>query len=202
MIEPSGLAASNDGKNLYAAAHDSNAVVALNRNTTTGVLSQDGTKNACISEDGSNGTTAGTCVDGRALSVPRDLVVSPDDKHVYMVTETSDAVAIFSRNATTGLLTQAAGTTGCISNGGAATCATGRALDLPKGLTITPDGNYIYVGTSTSGSQGLAAFSRDSATGGSHPTCRAVRLHHRDRHERYLHHRRPVQRRQRPRGQL
>ena len=56
------MAVSPDGKSVYVASFNSNAVARLNRNTTTGALTQPAGTAGCISEDGS-----GPCADGHGL---------------------------------------------------------------------------------------------------------------------------------------
>ena len=48
------VALSDNGKNVYVASEDSNAVVRLNRNTTTGAISQPAGSAGCISQTGSD----------------------------------------------------------------------------------------------------------------------------------------------------
>ena len=96
----------------------------LNRNTTTGAITQPAGTAGCISETG-----AGPCADGHALDGPHSVAVSPDGKSVYVASgSTSDAVARLNRNTTTGAITQPAGTAGCVSETGAGPCADGHGL--------------------------------------------------------------------------
>ena len=43
-----------------------------------------------------------------------------------------------------GGLTQLGGSAACVSLGGAAGCATGKALDQPSAVTLSPDGKHAY----------------------------------------------------------
>ena len=86
------VAVSPDGKHLYAAGADDDAVAVFSRDAATGRLTyvemqQDGTGGS----DGLNG----------AVSV----TVSPDGKHLYAAGYEDDAVAVFRRDAATGSLT-------------------------------------------------------------------------------------------------
>ena len=121
-----GVAVSPDGKSVYVASTLSDAVVRLNRNTTTGAISQPAGSAGCISETG-----AGPCADGHALDGAHGVAVSPDGKSVYVASCDSDAVARLNRNTTTGAITQPAGTAGCISETGSGPCADGHGLDAP-----------------------------------------------------------------------
>jgi DNA-binding beta-propeller fold protein YncE len=67
------VAISPDGESVYVAAANSNAVARLNRNTTTGAITQPAGAAGCVSETG-----AGPCADGRGLAGPNGVAVSPD----------------------------------------------------------------------------------------------------------------------------
>jgi len=47
-----------------------------------------------VSENGSGGD----CADGKALNSPISVAVSPDKKSVYVASNNSNAVAVFSRS--------------------------------------------------------------------------------------------------------
>jgi DNA-binding beta-propeller fold protein YncE len=153
---------SPDGKSVYVAARDSSAVTRFNR-ATTGAITQ--TAN-CVSETG-----FGTCADGKALGAASSVVVSPDGKSVYVGSTTSDAVARFNRNTTTGAITQpAAGTAGCVSETGAGPCADGRALVMVNSVgsrfvAVSGDGKSVYVASSNTGDGAVARFNRNTTSG-------------------------------------
>ena len=108
--------------------------------------------------------TGGACADGTALDGVRSVAVSPDGKNVYAASETSGAVSIFSRDGTTGALTQLGGTAGCVSQTGTGgSCIDGRALAGAGDMTVTPDGANVYV--ASLGSDAVAVFSRGGTTG-------------------------------------
>jgi DNA-binding beta-propeller fold protein YncE len=156
--QPTGMAVSPDGKNVYVASYRSDAVAVLQRNTTTGALTQDagGAGAGCVREGG------GVCRNGRALECALSVAVSPDGKNVYV--SSSSAVAVFQRNASTGALWQLRGTAGCVSesgNGGA--CADGKALESGWSAVVSPDGNNLYVATTASSA--IAVFRRNATTG-------------------------------------
>jgi DNA-binding beta-propeller fold protein YncE len=160
------VALSDDDKHVYVASADSDAVAIFRRNATTGALTQlvgPTGKAGCVSETG----TAGECADGKALDGARSLAVSADGKNVYVASgEPSDAVAVFRRNSTTGVLTQLvgpAGKAGCVSEtGSGGTCANGKALDNANGLAVSPDGESVYVAST---SNAVAVFRRFAPSG-------------------------------------
>ncbi len=112
----------------------------------------------CIAEVG-----GATCTDGRALGDPLGsgaVTISPDGKHVYVASLIGDAVAVFTRNKTTGALTQLPGTDGCISEtGSGGVCTDGKALSDVVSVVVSKDGKHVYV--ASTGSDAVAAFARE-----------------------------------------
>jgi DNA-binding beta-propeller fold protein YncE len=154
------VAVSPDNKNVYVTALRTDAVAVFRRTTTSGQLTQLTGTAGCISESG----TGGLCVNGKALENPSSVVVSGDGKNVYIASDSSDAVAAFSRNATTGALTQLTGTAGCISEDGSlGTCVNGKALDGASSVALSADGATAYVASANSNA--VAAFKRNTTSG-------------------------------------
>ena len=131
----------------------SNAVARLDRNTTSGPITQLDGRAGCISETG-----AGLCANGHALNQPYGVAVSRDGKSVYIASQISDAVARLNRNLTSGAIAQPSGTAGCVSETGAGTCANGHALDSPYGVAVSRDGKSVYA--AALGSDAVARFNR------------------------------------------
>lgn len=158
----SSVGVSSDGKNVYVASRQSNAVAAFRRDVTTGALAQLSGTAGCVSETGNGGA----CTDGKALRIPNSVALSGDDGHVYVASADSDAVAIFRRNPTTGRLAQLvgpAGKAGCVSeDGSAGECADGKALDGARSVAVI--GSNVYV-ASGEPSDAVALFDRDATSG-------------------------------------
>jgi len=156
----SDVVVSPDGEHVYAASMASDAVAVFSRDPSTGALTQLIGRSGCSSETGSRGS----CTDANALDRARSVAISPDGSSVYVAAETSDAVAVFSRNAMTGALAQLPGTGGCVSDtGSSGECADGTALDGPRGVSVSPDGKNVYVASFWSSA--VSIFARDPTTG-------------------------------------
>ena len=98
------------------------------------------------------------------------IVVSPDSRNAYLTARSSDSLAIFDRNATTGALTLKSGADGCIANATiVAQSCTVLAGYLPEPFTVSvsPDGANVYVnsGGSVDPIDTILTFSRNATTG-------------------------------------
>jgi DNA-binding beta-propeller fold protein YncE len=152
------VALSPDGKNVYVASSKSDAIAVFRRSTSTGTLTQGSGTAGCIAARG-----AGGCAKGFGLDGPNSVAVSADGRSVYATSLASDAVAIFRRNRSTGALAQARDGSGCIADAAASGCSTGRALDGPDVVAVSPNGSNVYVGSFKGNA--LAVFSRRVSTG-------------------------------------
>lgn len=184
-----GIAISPDGNTVYTAAQDNDSGgtgggIAVLKRDSAGVLSQSTGTDGCVAD---NVTASPNCAQGRTLLEPDSVLVSPDGKNVYVaaseggtsgtsIIDTNGAVDSFSRDATTGAITQLAGAAGCINSSGndgsgAGSCATsrGKALHDADGSAITADGKSYYVAAqginAGTGPGALNAFSRNPSTG-------------------------------------
>jgi DNA-binding beta-propeller fold protein YncE len=152
------LAISPDGRNVYVASSESHAVAVFTRDSRTGALTQRLGTAGCIALGGANG-----CARAVGLAVPNSVMVSPDGRNVYATSVGSNAVLSFRRNPSTGALTQLGGGAGCIANAARPGCVTGRALDGPDAVTVSPDGDNVYVDAFTGSA--VAVFIRNPSTG-------------------------------------
>ena len=137
-----GLTISPDGKHLYAAANDDDALTTFDRNVSTGQLSY-----VEREKDGEAG------VDG--LNGARSVAVSPDGKHVYVSAWYDDSVATFSRNSTSGALTYVE-----VDKDGVNGVA---GLDAASDVVVSPDSKHVYV--SSYGDDSIVVFSRNTSSG-------------------------------------
>ncbi len=100
------------------------------------------------------------CNPARGLDHARSVDLSPDGRHAYVGSVYSGTIGVFTRDATTGELTQLPGTDGCIDDTGASGCANGRSISESIFVRVAPT-----AGTSTR--RTVAVFAR--ATGGADP---------------------------------
>ena len=118
----------------------------------------------------------GGCAKGRSLAQPYNVIVSPDGRDVYSLTGYPYGIAAFTRDQTSGGLTQKAGTAGCTTADGTdyhsgdsypypVVCAKARHLDDIDKLVISPDGKFVYGIDSSSYTAAIVIFKRDLTSG-------------------------------------
>lgn len=142
-----GIAISPDGKHVYVAGAGDDAVAVFRRDSTSGALTFVEAK-----FEGVGG------VDG--LKKALFVTVSPDGKHVYVAGFDDNAVAVFSRDPTTGQLSFVE----ALENGG--TDSQGNTIDGligPISIAVSPDGKHVYV--DGPGDSAVTLFNRDATTG-------------------------------------
>ena len=136
------LVLSPDGKNLYAVSMFDDALVSFSRDEFSGALTYEGRI-----KDGEFG------VDG--LDGARSIAISPDGVNLYVAGWDDDALALFSRDPSSGLV----GFLGRVKNGEDGISA----LDAPHFLTVAPDGKNIYVALWDE--DAVSIYNRDMDTG-------------------------------------
>ena len=109
---------------------------------------------SCLSDLGGDG-----CTNGNPMRGAVNTAVSPDGRTAYVVGSGAETVSVHARDPLTGAL---GATTGCVDEIGANGCVNGRGMEGPDGIVLSPDGRFVYVG-STSG--GVAVLERDVQTG-------------------------------------
>jgi DNA-binding beta-propeller fold protein YncE len=160
---PSALAVSPDGKNVYVAGTEKHAVVELERNEATGLLTPMSGGKACISEE-----VGGQCeVKGATwLNEPYGVTVSPDGANVYVTAVKGEAVAQFARTVpeggSPGVLAVLSGAQ-CIGGpGSGCPVNTVKGMFEPIGIVVSPDGKNVYVAAGAGNSEGaVIAFERE-----------------------------------------
>ena len=158
LAGPVDLAVTRDGRNVYAASSVGDAIAILQRDRTTGVLSQEAGRAGCISQGGSGGR----CIRGRALDEVWGVAVSPDGRNVYGVSAKVNMLGAMARNPSSGRLTQLPGRHGCFirGRGGLFGCHEGRGLTVAVAVTVSPDGRNVYVTSEDTYLGSVAIFRR------------------------------------------
>jgi DNA-binding beta-propeller fold protein YncE len=152
------LALSPDGRNLYVAASESDAIAIFRRDPRSGTLTQARGLAGCVAAQGASGCTPAVGIDG-----PNSLALSPDGRNVYVTSLKSEALTSFRRDPKTGALAQAADASGCIAGIPLVGCVSGRALVGPDVVTVSPDGANVYVGSFFGNA--VAIFNRSASNG-------------------------------------
>lgn len=141
LVQPGAIAISADGLFAYATSEAMDSVLLFSRDTQNGQLTY-------ITAYSAGGV-------GAPLDGVRDVVISPDDKHVYVAARANDAVVAFSRNVASGELTLV----NSLQDGvGGVT-----GLDGATALGISADGRSLYAAGNTGST--LAVMARDAGTG-------------------------------------
>jgi DNA-binding beta-propeller fold protein YncE len=154
---PNSVAVSADGSNVYASSFRSSSIAVFRRNPSTGALTQASDGTGCLAAVAIPGCTA-----ARALTGADVVAVSGDGRNVYVGSFVASAVAVFDRSSG-GTLTQPSGSGGCMAEGGSDGCTTGLAMSAVEGVTVSGDGNNVYV--AAPGSSALDVLARDRSTG-------------------------------------
>jgi DNA-binding beta-propeller fold protein YncE len=136
---------SPDGAHVYVAATDNSAVHALRRDAVTGAL----TPAQCVTETGADGA----CDAAAGLQDVDDLAIAPDGRWVF-ATGGSGAVAIFARDAHTGLLA----VTGCLFTEApdVGPCRDAGGIAGAAGIAVSPDSRDVSVAAPSG--ESLASF--------------------------------------------
>ena len=129
------MAVSPDGNHVYVAAGFDDAVTVFSRNKRTGALTFVETI-----KDGVGG------VDG--LEFAGSVVVSPDGSRVYVAGTDDNALAVFQRDPTTGVLSFL----GALKDGKGGV----DGLDVVTAVTLSPGGRNVY--TAASSDHAIAVF--------------------------------------------
>jgi 6-phosphogluconolactonase (cycloisomerase 2 family) len=149
-VQASAVVVSPDGAHVYVTAGNGDALVAFERDVGTGALSH--LQTVLDDMDG---------VDG--LATASSVVLSPGGAHLYVTSARDSAIAVFSRDAETGMLSfveaELEGVAGV------------RGLEAAHESALSPDGAHVYVASpgrddATPAVPGrVSLFRRDAATG-------------------------------------
>jgi DNA-binding beta-propeller fold protein YncE len=157
LAGPDVVVVSPDGRNVYVGSFFGNAVAAFGRDPASGALTQPGGAAGCIAE------AIEGCAPGIALKSPEGMAIAAGGSLVYVAGAVSNAVAVLSRDRSTGALSQATDGSGCIVDAALAGCTTGVQLGGANAVATGPRGD-VYVTSLLSNS--VTSFSRVSPGGG------------------------------------
>jgi hypothetical protein len=171
------IAISPDGSSVYVAADGDDSVARFSRNPATGVLTyQDCFTGEEQSGPGPVGTDACSEIPSSqfagtnsGLDDPQSIALT--NSSLYVAARGDDAVARFSRNTSTGVLTYqgcqsgetetgATGTNACILLAGNASNGTNSGLDILQTVALSPDGASVY--TASQGDSAVGRFDREA----------------------------------------
>lgn len=158
LVAPDVVVVSPDGRNVYVGSFFGNAVASFERSRSTGALTQPDGSAGCIAE-----ATSG-CASGFALGAPEGMAISRDGASVYVASALSNAVAVLSRDRSTGALTQATEGSGCIASATLTGCVTGVQLSGANAVAVSQRRGDVYVTSLFSNS--ITSFSRSRSSAG------------------------------------
>ena len=136
---PEGMAISKDGDTVYVATALSNAVAVLNRNKSTGELTQATDGTGCVVDAPLTG-----CTTGNYLAGANALAFSPNGRDLYATNLISNTLTSFNHYSS-GDIGQKNSISGCLADRGSANCRYARAMASPEGADVSPDGRNVYV---------------------------------------------------------
>jgi 6-phosphogluconolactonase (cycloisomerase 2 family) len=149
----SAVAVSAGGRHVYATGFASGSIAVFGR-TPSGVLTQLAGAAGCLGGDALEGCAAGAGLRGAA-----DIAITRDGSSVYVASARSNAIAAFSRNASSGQLQQLPGDAACTAEQEAdedagededlgapgESCRQGLSLIGASAVAASPDGKNVYV---------------------------------------------------------
>ncbi len=162
------LGLSPDGNTLVVGAYE-NGLAIFRRDPGDGLLTQLPGAAGCVSDNGKNkDDPLQPCLQANASKGAYRLQFGPEGRTLLEASDVDNGIQLYTFDAASGTVTPVAGTTGCVTRDGEGaegpgTCEVGRGLDGTYGLSISPDGAYVYAVGNRSTDGGIAVFSRSAA---------------------------------------
>jgi Bacterial Ig domain/WD40-like Beta Propeller Repeat len=135
---------SSDGRHLYVASTTPGGVAIFNRNPANGTITQPPGTAACVTTDGTSGSTGGIECTAGGASLGQATAVTLDTPGAYAFVSGAAGHTVLRRDAATGLMTK----TDCLDEtGGAAPPAGCHEVKGAAGAdaAVTPDGNHVVL---------------------------------------------------------
>jgi DNA-binding beta-propeller fold protein YncE len=153
LTRAQGVAVSGDGRSVYVASSGSDSLAHFSRTGTRGQLAYGG----CLGNDAQTG-----CGDLPAAPIDGavNVAVSPDGRSVYAVASGGHTIAHFFRGSDGHVAWD-----GCLGSDGLQGCGDlfARPLDGASGVTVSPDGQSVYV--ASAGNNSIEHFLRTGLQG-------------------------------------
>jgi 6-phosphogluconolactonase (cycloisomerase 2 family) len=151
LLNPSAIAISEDGRDLYAVSESGDALLHFERDDFNGFLALVATYTAATPGMG-----------GARLDGPRDLLLSQDELHLYVAARNDGAINVLARDDETGVLSLVE----TKFQGQSTASGTVTGLGGVMALALSPDGRHLYAASADVFGGGVAVFARDPSTGG------------------------------------
>lgn len=158
LHNPFAVVVSPDGKSVYVAGAESDAVAVFARDSQTSLLQQLAGSDGCATEDGA---TDG-CSAASGLGRPVGLGMPRDGKFLYVTANETASLAALPRTKR-GIAPVGALAAGACWSESAAECIAQEGLGGGLGIAISRDGRHLYV--ASQGAGGVLAFKRNARTG-------------------------------------
>ncbi|HEY0278659.1 MAG TPA: hypothetical protein VGC32_10370 [Solirubrobacterales bacterium] len=152
---PDVVVVSPDRKNVYVGDFAGSGVTSFSRAGKAGALTQLAGTAGCVTEAGEEG-----CAKGVELNHVEGMAISKNGSALYTAAAFSGAIGTFTREASTGALTQR----GCITNKAVSGCTLGYEFEGVNAFTVAPKGGDVYATSLTSNS--LTTFHTTSSGAG------------------------------------
>lgn len=130
---------SPDDSDVYATSLLSSSVTAFDRSLEYGGIYQLAGSLGCMVWIG-----AENCHPARGMRAPEGIAFSPDGLNAYIAAYGTGGVAVLDRSPATGGVLQKRSPFGCTTQVATQGCARGRGLGGVGGITVSPDGNFVY----------------------------------------------------------
>jgi DNA-binding beta-propeller fold protein YncE len=152
---------SPDGKSVYVASRNDDSISHFKRDTSGGPTNGNLTYQGCFADGGTGG-----CINRQALDGVLEVTVSPDNRSVYVLSDSDSSISHFTRDVSDGASHGNLTPQGCFADNAFDGCTEVDALGSPNEAAVSLDGKSVYV---TAGfSDAVSHFTRDTADGASH----------------------------------